>query len=267
MSAAGGPWAVRLPVGSPLAAAALRLRPGVLVRAADGELWLRGDRLTDDLDLELRKLPGAQRFAVDANGTLIPHGSRIPRGSLPDAGWQPLSDYLTPAPQPAALGGELTQRATLRLTRTTREEPATVLLTTLDHWTAYATAAPQVRLESLQFATTDDGRAAIRGSPLPPLPGQRYTEREGIAVPTGFALTPALDSATLRAVLGTTAADLAVFADDSSWELIRDTDFTPATRPSARATAAAHSPLARIPGRGPGGGAGVEPPHEPHQLD
>src|SRR3954452_1496605 len=61
-------WAVLLPRASALAAGALRLRGDVRVREADDNsfIWLRGEKLTDELDLELRKLPGARRHTLDA---------------------------------------------------------------------------------------------------------------------------------------------------------------------------------------------------------
>src|SRR3712207_4533155 len=96
-------WAVLLPRGSALAAGALRLRPYVHVRDAPDGLWLRGPQMTEELDLELRKLPGGRRFRVAADGKLPSAGARVPTGELPGSGWQPLSAWLKPEPQRAAL--------------------------------------------------------------------------------------------------------------------------------------------------------------------
>jgi hypothetical protein len=242
--AVSGAWAVRITSDKALAAGALRLRPRVLVCASDDALWLRGGRLTEELELELRKLPGAQRFAVGEGGVLTPQGARIPRGRLPDAEWQPLSGWLTPAPQPPAFAGRADRRVALRLVRADHEQPATVLVTTLSEWSAYASKAPLVRLRRLRFAAAADGRVAVRGDPLPPVPGRRYVEHEGVAVPSGFKLSPEVDAATVRKLLGTEAEDLALFDEDGSWERIAATEFVAATRAAARATA----PLVPSPG-------------------
>jgi hypothetical protein len=236
-----GGWAVRIPAEKALAAAALRLRPGVLVCASNDGLWLRGERLTEDLELELRKLPGAQRFSVGEAGALTPEGARIPRGRLPDGTWQPLSAWLVPAPQPPAFAGRTEVRVPLRLVRADHEEPATVLVTTLNEWSTYASNAPLVRLRRLRFATAADGRTAVRGEPLPPVPGRRYVEREGVAVPSGFRLLPDVDPPTVRRLLTIQADDLALFHDDGSWERIAATEFVAATRAAARATVGAGS--------------------------
>jgi hypothetical protein len=249
-----GAWAVSIPADKALAAGALRLRPGVLVCATDDGVWLRGERLTEELELELRKLPGAQRFSVGEGDVLTPEGARIPRGRLPDAGWQALSAWLVPAPQPPSFAGRTDGRVTPRLVRAEHEEPATVLVTTLNEWSVYASEAPLVRLRRLRFATAADGRTAVRGDLLPPVPGRRYVERDGVAVPCGLKLSPDVDPPTVRRLLRIEVDDLALFHDDGSWEWIAAADFVAATRAAARATVGAgfrtHPYTNRVPERG-----------------
>jgi hypothetical protein len=235
-------WAVRLPRDAAASAGSLRLRPGILAADAGDVLWLRGEQLTAPLELELRKLPGAERFELAPDGTLTPRGARIPTGTLPASmTWQPLATFLAVAPRPAALAGQLTRRAALRLVRTNCEERASVLVTTLPEWTAYAVTAPLIRLRPLRFAVAADGRALVRGTPLPPLAGRRYVEREGIAVPSGFTLEPALEAASIRALIEIAADALALFGEDGTWERIDADDFVRASRAGARATAGAWS--------------------------
>ena len=230
-------WAVLLPRASALAAGALRLRGDVRVREADDDsVWLRGDKLTEELDLELRKLPGARRHTVDADDRYTEVDHRIPAGTLPDGGWVALSAWLGPAPQPAALAGHLPRRATLRIVRAETEQPASVLLTTIHAWAAYATTAPAVRLRPLRFAVCADGRTVVHGTPLPPMPGRRYTERDGIALPAGFTFSPAVEPAALRDLLALQPGDLAVFAEDGTWEHLVAENFARATRAATRAS-------------------------------
>lgn len=234
-----GAWAVRLPRSQAQTAAALRLRAEVLVCPLDDVLWLRGPELSDDIDLALRKLPGAERFTLDADGTITPLGRRIPGGKIPAQPWQPLGSWIVPAPQPAALAGEVCRRASLRLVRATSEEPASLLVTSLGTWVDYATSAPLVRLRPLRFAVAQDGRVLVRGAPPPSIPGRRYVERGGIGIPCGFALWPAVDAESLRALFGTNASDLVLFDPQGGWERIDADAFVAATRASVRATAEA----------------------------
>jgi hypothetical protein len=276
-------WAVRLPLEKASSVAPLRLRAGIFVYEEQGELWLAGEELSEELELALRKLPAAQRLSVQQDGRLVPIGDRLAKGQIPDVDWQPLSVWITFAPQPAALAGELRRRAPLRLERSEHEEPPSVLVTSLEQWVNFATSAPLVRLRPLQFAAckltpsrdipgesrggglgmdapdetasltlpwgTDEGDqkvasrdnllVVVRGMPLPPIAGRRYFEREGIAVPCGFRIEPAIDPPILHAILRTAPADLVIFAEDGTYQRVNAADFVAATRSAARATAQA----------------------------
>jgi hypothetical protein len=205
-------------------------------------LWLRGEELGDELDLELRKVAGARRHTVDGEGRFTEVGHRIPAGTLPNDGWSLLSAWLAPGPQPAALAGDVPQRVVLRVERAGVERPASVLMTDAEAWAAYAGRAPAARLRPLTFAACADGRVVVRGAPLPPVPGRRYAEREGVAVPCGYAWSPPVEPAVVRQVLRLGAGDLALFAEDGTYERVDAAHFTRATRAAARASLEALRP-------------------------
>lgn len=232
-------WAARLPREAAGAAAALRLRTDILVAEGGGHVWLRGQTLSPELELELRKLPGAERFDLDDAGGLTPRGAHVPTTSLPpELTWQKPDEFFRMTPQPVALAGEPPHRATLRVVRevAAREREANVLVASLQAWVQYASTAPIVRLRPLRFAASADGRVLVRGAPLPPLAGRRYVEREGVALPGGFAFSPAIDAASVRALLGTDPQSLALFHEDGTCERIDSDEFVPASRSAARAT-------------------------------
>ena len=230
------PWAVRLPRMSVRAAGALRLTTGVRVAEAVDALWLRGDDLTETLDLELRKLPGALRYAINSDERVTEFGRRLPSGELPPGPWVPLSAWLELRPQPAALAGVVEGRVTLRVERSEVEQPATVLETTVAAFADWATAAAAARLRPLRLAASADGRALLWGTPLPPIPGRRFYDRDGVAAPCGFALAPALEPTVIRALLKLSRSDLVLFQEDGGYELVAAESFTRATRAAARAT-------------------------------
>ena len=114
-------------------------------------------------------------------------------------------------------------------------------------WAAYAVAAPQVRLDRWRFAVAGDGRVAVHcqfqsrqvtnlSYILPPLPGQRWVEQEGIAVPAGWTWSPAVETAILRQVFGLAAGDLALWHTDGTWERIAADEFVRSTRTAVRET-------------------------------
>ena len=179
---------------------------------------------------------------INADDTVTPVGRRLPVDDLPRGPWSPLSAWLAPHPQPAALAGQVEARLMVRIERTMVEQPATLMLTTAPAFADYAAAAPAVRLRPLRFAAASDARVVVWGTPLPPVPGRRYADREGVAVPCGFAWSPPLEPAVLRALLGLAAGDLALFHEDGSYEHVTADAFARAGRAAARATRAALHP-------------------------
>ncbi len=215
----------------------LRLVPGLSVCERPGEVWLQGDAPDESLDARLRALPGAQRFAVLPDRQLVATGARVPHGHLPDGPWQPLARWLEVRLRAPGLAGKAGRRVPVRLVRCSAEAEPAVLVTTLAAWEAYAVAAPQVRLDRWSFALGAAGEVVVRGSPLPPIPGEAFVEREGVAVPAGWAWEPAVDAAVLRDVLGLCAGDLALLRAGGGWDHVAADSFVRASRSAARASA------------------------------
>ena len=234
------PWVARLGRDAAGAVAAtLRLRADVKGCFIDGELWLRGDSLDDALDAAIARLAPITRFTLTQDDELIRIGNLLPERKLPPARWQALSTLLNVDRPAAALPANLPPRVGLSVIRSSdAEHAASMLLVMLQSWSQYAESASAARLGRLAFAATRD-RALIAGTPLPPLDGVRLWEHgEGIVVPCGFALSPAIDAATLRRALELVEGDVALFGEDGSWELIPAGAFVPARRSAVRLAAA-----------------------------
>jgi hypothetical protein len=230
-------WAVSLPLDRALDAAPLRLHPEIEACTADGSLWLRGVNWDEAFDLLLRKMLGAERFHRLTENRIAPWGCALPTGVLPDGQWMPFKDWLQPAVPPTILAGRLGPRGSFRLVREAQERSANLLCTTFDEWQKYALSAPLVRLSCLSFAVSNDAQVLIRGEPLPPLPGTRFVECSGIAVPAGWTWLPAIDAEVLRESLGLDGEDIALMAPAGECETIRRDDFVSAARSAVRLTA------------------------------
>lgn len=238
------PWAVRLPPDKVAAAAALRLWPGVRVCPDDetSGLWLRGDELSQALELELRKLPGAERFTInrlEVDDVLVPVGRQLPEAFVPTGEWTPIADWFRPVLPVAALPAVMPVKTPVNLVRSGRVAESNVLVTSSSAWAGWVTSAPRLRLRRLSFAASDDQRVVVRGSPQPPIPGRAYTERQGIAVPNGWEIHPAVDAATMRCLLGLGETDLAILHEDGRWERVPADAFVAASRSAVRATMSA----------------------------
>ena len=229
-------WAVRLDASRAGGAAALRLKIGIEACEKGADLWLRGPDGGEALALELRRLPGADRYDVLSGGVLREPGKRVPAGKLPEGPWVAVAAWALAAPQTGSLPAELTQRVTPRMERSVEERPANLLRVTLAVFTGWAQAASNARLRPLAFAASA-GEALVRGTPLPPLAGVPYAEDSGLAVPCGWALLPAAGAAAWRERLALADGDLALFNTDGSFERVPAAAFVRASRSAARATA------------------------------
>jgi hypothetical protein len=167
---------------------------------------------------------------------LLPAGARVPQGWLPQGPWTAIGRWMGFELPPALLAGRGDATVSPALVRSDRMREASLLLARFDLWAAYAIEAPQIRLDRWRFAVAADGRVAIHGRPLPPLPGQRWVEQEGIAVPAGWTWTPAIEAALLRQVFGLAEGDVALWHADGAWERIAAEEFVRATRVAVRET-------------------------------
>jgi hypothetical protein len=126
--------------------------------------------------------------------------------------------------------------AALRVVRdgSTGDRDATVLVTSLQTWVQYASTAPPTKLRPLRVVASGGDRVLVRGTPLPPLAGRRYVEREGVALPSGFGFSPATDAAAVRALLGSDPQSLLLFHEDGTCERFDAGEFAPASVAAGR---------------------------------
>ncbi len=236
-TAIGQAWAVCMPKMGARAAGRLRTMAGVKACLTEERLWLRGFGQDEKLEKILCMLPGAERFLVAADGQLRPVGARVPRGRLPDGPWVTLAEWLGVDLPVAGLAGRMARRGSLALVRSCEAADANLLMTGFEGWEEYAVTAPQVRLDRWQFAVAADKRVLVRGQPLPPLPGPRWIQREGVAVPAGWTWSPPVEPGVLRRLLGLEGDDLALLHPDGTWEKVAGAGLQRVCRSAVRRTA------------------------------
>lgn len=215
------------------------LRKSVSVEVCDDDeslIWLRGPRLEESIHQELRSLLGCVVYRPFDDGQLVPSYSTIPHGYVPEGTWRPLRDWLKLSLPAKRFPAACESLVPISLVRSACPQEPGLLSSSLEVWTQYASRAPQIRLESLQFAASHY-RAIIVGEPLPQINGEYFYFQNGIAVPVGFAWTPALDAQVLRNALELEKDDIAIFPAGGGCSRIRSNQFVGATRSAVRLTA------------------------------
>lgn len=229
--------AVRLAEADAGALAAWRLEPGLEVCRASGSLWVRLRSGIEQAERVLGALPALERFVCGPDGSLrLPQGL-LPRSRLPEHGWQPAAEAC-PVAAPALPGATLQtpSRAALRLVRADSPAPAVALLADFEAWCRHAVEAPEVRLAAWRVAASrEEQLVLILGTPLPPLAGTHFYEAgPRVLLPSGFAWTPAIDSAALRTVLEAAKSDYVWWREKEGVAVLPDANFVPASRSGAR---------------------------------
>jgi hypothetical protein len=227
-------YALQLPIADAPQVGSLRTNGALEVCEERDRIWLRTADPTESLRLKLRGLPGALLFAVSADGQLCRVGSRVPLGHLPSGPWMQLSTWLHVRLPTAALPARLPNHIPVRLVGHPIYREPNLLLTSLATWTSYGVTAPQVRLDRWHFAVSAKEEVIVRGLPLPPLPGSRLVEEQGIAVPSGWHWLPAVDADVLRRMFKLSPNDLLLWTAEGRRERIASDQFVRATRSAIR---------------------------------
>lgn len=207
---------------------------GLEIADADEHVWLRGPEPDEDLTSTLRLLPECVVFDVLDDGRLRPAGSLVPTGRLPALTWEPLIGRMRVELPTAALAGRVGGRAALRFERSSTERAPNLLLTTLAALAAYASEAPEIRLQGCRFAVCSDGRTLVHGARLPPLPGEYFVEEHGVAVPAGWGFGSGVSAAVVAEALRLEPGELAWFAAADRFTRISGGDFVRASRAAVR---------------------------------
>jgi hypothetical protein len=230
------PWVIRTDIRHAEDVAQLRRIRGLTLLVDGDVLWLRGETREADLDRRIRSLPDAEMFDIQLDEQLTRPGEAVPSARLPDGTWQAISLWFTLQLPRTGFAAAHNERVMLKLVRSSALTEANFLETAWKTWFDYAISAPQIRLNPVGFALGDADTVLVRGTPLPPIPGRRYTESQGIIIPTGWRFEPDVGAIVVRQVLALDDEELALFSEDGSFERLPQAAFVQATRSAVRAT-------------------------------
>jgi len=217
------------------ALAIVRCIPGLRVALDKGKIWVRGVPVTENTDKAILQLPVLHTYLLDEQSRLFPAGGLTPVARLDALSWQSLQEFVPIELPVSALPGMATQVLQLKLVHAMQEREVDALMTSLETWKNYGANAPLIRLQQLRFAVSEDARALIMGTPLPPIPGRGYTLHDHILLPAGYSLDPSSMSSVINRRLNP-HGDAYLLIDTDSWQRIPLHYCMPATRSAIRMT-------------------------------
>jgi len=229
-------WLAALPSGAIPHLGNLRERAGIEVCEANGQVWLRGPALDEAMLRELRALLGSQVFQPLTDAQLLLLGATVPHGYAPHGDWHALRKWLTIRLPTKQFVAAPPAPARLELVRAAGQQAPSLVRLLWPEWSNYALTAPQVRLARLEFAACQ-AEVVVRGEPLPPLHGEYFYVRHGVAAPIGFDWHPALDARVLRAAWGCELDELVLLLRTGGHMRLRGDQFVAASRSAVRLTA------------------------------
>ena len=228
-------WALNLPIRAGGELGRLRCDPGLEILETRDELWLRGDQADAVLSPAIACLPAFGRYWVREDLKLVPLHKRLPVGELAVSPWVKLSEWLEVEMPVAALCGQAGEAVKLTLQRTGKETQPNLLITGRSSMRAWAEYASGRKLAVLSVAIDRVAeRVAVRGVPLPPLPGARYVVEGRVGLPAGHGFALPISNREVADMLDVDRSSVALFHTDGSWSLLPDDVFVAATRGTLR---------------------------------
>lgn len=227
--------AARLPASGLNCLAAVRHRQEVRVTVGtDGFAWVQwpAGPLADEVVCALRPAAGVEFYGRHA-GHWQRFGSRLPSGMTPpaDAG-RLLAEVLTPvAVVPVLPTDGVIQRLGIELIRDDVPRPATALRCPVREFAAWADLATTRQLTGVRAATSG-GEVLVLGTLPLVASAQRYWG-DGVHLPLGFTLRPALPAPSVRELLQAAADDL-IFWHADGVEVVPQAAFEPVSRAGVR---------------------------------
>ncbi len=228
-------WALTVPLAHATTVIGLRLLRGVQIALDGDSLWLRSRSPDESVFAATRGLPATARYDWTDDDFLKPEGAVLPVRRMPSLEWTDIREWARVAFPVANVPAALPAPALMQLVPAHAISDANALLVSLSSFLDWVDRATALRIERLRFAANAAGEALVLGTPLPPLNGRPCVETDGVIVPAGFAVHPAVTALVVRQVLNA-PADAFVVWDEKGPRVLSAECFVSVSRSAGRLT-------------------------------
>lgn len=155
--------------------------------AFDGDLiWIKDLTLIQINSVTVKSIPFIKRYEV-RGPKLFPFQGRLPEGNLPALLWSPMERGLSielPKFNFNYFGTE--EKIKIELIPSEKVKNASAMIVSMKELEEYILAAPEIRLQNIQWAIIDQTQAILFGQPLLPIPGKAFWQIEDFLIPAGY---------------------------------------------------------------------------------
>jgi hypothetical protein len=211
---------------------ALRSWENLKMAQDEGVIWIKDLRWDQVEAAEVKTIPYKTLYYAREN-KLFPLHSLLPERNVPSLLFTPIERAL-PLSLPALNHNYfgINQQVDVQLVPANQEEPACALVVDIEDLHTYIYQAPEVRLQHLQWVLINQQQALVMGTPVLPISGQAYWEKNDFLLPAGYnfefhILHPAIDN-----LVNATGENRVIWQENGSYFLVRKNDFRPLSKSS-----------------------------------
>ena len=200
----------------------------------EDDIWVRGIPPNQLYSPEIRSIPFKKIYYQQDNALFL-LGGNLPEERLKTSLlWSPINKALpveTPTYNFNYFGVQET--VDFKLVPSSNEQEVTALLVELDVLEQYILKAPAIRLQTIQWSIINK-KALLVGSPLLPIPGKSYWQRQNFLLPSGYDFEYPELSDYYRKNLQQTHDEYIILQSDNTYFKITEEQFKPLSRSSFR---------------------------------
>jgi hypothetical protein len=152
----------------------------------EGMIWIKNITSKQVESIEIKSIPYKQIYYIKEN-KLFPYGSNLPALNAPSLLWTPIEVGLTiklPKQNHNYFGVGVTINMHILQSENVYEPFA--LITNVKSLNGYIETAPAIRLKNLSWTILDQSKVLILGTPILPIEGTTYWNKNNFLIPTGY---------------------------------------------------------------------------------
>lgn len=183
---------------------------------------------------EVKSIPHKSTYSAK-EGKLYLVNSRLPDRNIPSLLWTPIERALyvqLPSFNHNYFG--ISDKVNIHIVESGEERAVNSMITSVQELRTYIETAPEIRLGNIQWTILNNDKVFLTGTPLLPLNGEVYWQRDNFIIPAGYDIDLYILSAYINDMINPGGQSLIIWDTDATYFIINQTDLQPLSRSSFR---------------------------------